>query len=517
MMSVAAGTCSLVWRDQCQVMGGFLHQQHLLQQHDITTDVTIVSDDGLAISAHSIVLAACSPFFSTILKSMTINDLSISILDTTSSQLQSILSFIYQGETTISKDSINNFLTLAHQLQISCFNKNQKIEIGCPDDDDDLDRFDFFLNEEEVPSAHNEDVPILIPPLDHKPVQTNRIRTNLRKEKWIVTKKNARRYVETHFSNQNFLVTCGKTDTKIEVTTKNLKKHQNIAEIKKSSCLIPLVDHKSMLTDDDLGQFDFFPIEEEVSSVGIIKDPPILIPSVNHKTMLSKLIRTKLRKELEDEKIYWHCLCCNKRWNVTRKNAYRHMETHLPKQNCVTCGKTFKNTEDMKRHSKKEHNISSELTSLKLMTGLADMKYDDNNNDEQFSMDVNDDVDSPIRNANMKITKMHSYQDQKTYLTSFKMIKLETEIDGKWENSWQCLICGKSWDSKTKCRRHMEAHMVGLEFPCELCNKVFNRKRTLKTHTELCKGKLMENIVEDILGMVEFNQKERNMKEGESS
>ena len=59
--------------------------------------------------------------------------------------------------------------------------------------------------------------------------------------------------------------------------------------------------------------------------------------------------------------------------------------------------------------------------------------------------------------------------------------------------------------------------MVGLEFPCELCNKVFNRKRTLKTHTELCKGKLMENIVEDILGMVEFNQKERNMKEGESS
>jgi len=527
MMSVVAGTCSLVWRDQCQVMGGFIQQQHLLQQHDITTDVTIVSDDGLVVSAHSLVLAACSPFFSAILKSTPTNDMSISLLDTTSSQLQSILAFIYTGETIISKDSLDNFLALVRHLQISCFNKNQKVNIeSSADDNDDLDQFYLFIDEENVSAAQNENSSIFMPPLDQKLVLTDLIRTNSRKERWILPKKNARRHLETNFSYQNLHMIPGSSNT--EAMSRHFKKPYNIAEevssveIEKSSCVTPLVDHKPVITAairTNLNEVHL-PIEEEVSSVDINRSS-VLIPSVNHKTMLAKLIKSNLRKEVEDERIYWHCLCCDKRWNVTKKNAYRHMETHLPKQECVNCGKTFTNTEAMKRHLKKEHNNNNvtEFISLKLRTDLADMN-DHNTNVEQLSMDVNDGVDLPIRNANMKMTNMRSYEGQKTYLTSFKMVKVETETDGKRENSWQCLICGKSWHSKFKCSRHMEAHMVGLEFPCESCNKIFDRKKTLKKHRELCGEKLMNSIeleiVEDILEMVEVNIKERNKKERET-
>ena len=587
MSVMMAGTCSLLWRDQKQVMGRFLQQQYLLQQLDITTDVTIVSGDGVAIFAHSLVLAACSPFFSTILKSMTTNERSIAIPDTSSSQLQAILSFIYQGETIINMDSIDHFLTLAQQLQISCLNKDQMAHLDCSDKDD-IDQFHFFPYNEEVSSVDIEDSSILIPSVELNPMVTNLTKTNLRKERWIVTKKNACRSIETHSSKQSCL-TCGETFTNTELMKRHAKDIHNIAEkvssVKiedSSSCMRPLVGHITESTDlirtnlkeveekengdlaqfdfffneeevlsadnegsssfiprkdqnpilkdlirfnfrkeiekeEDIDQFEFLPNEEEIAAIDI-KKTPSLTPLVNHKTMLMNLIKTNLRKEVEDEKIYWHCLCCDKRWNVTKKNARRHMETHLPKQNCRICGKTFTNTEAMKRHSKKGHNVGHEVTSLQFRTSHDNMKYyDDNNNKtnkEQIFAAVNDGDDLSILDANMMIkNNMNSYESQKSYLTSFKMAKLEMETDGKREYIWQCLICGKNWVAKSMCSRHMEVHIVGLNFPCESCNKAFSSKWTLKKHIQLCRGKLMANyeIREDTLGMVEGSREEGQM------
>ena len=150
---------------------------------------------------------------------------------------------------------------------------------------------------------------------------------------------------------------------------------------------------------------------------------------------LTELISTSLRKEVEDNQTYWHCLCCGKRWRVTRQNARRHMETHLPRQKCETCGDTFTYRDVLIRHMKKEH-VNNDLTIPKSPC----------------------DVDETILNANSKTFNVNSYFDQIDFLISFKMVNMETR-DG--EHSWLCLICGESWKLKSKCKSHMQVHLEG--------------------------------------------------------
>jgi hypothetical protein len=61
------------------------------------------------------------------------------------------------------------------------------------------------------------------------------------------------------------------------------------------------------------------------------------------------------------------------------------------------------------------------------------------------------------------------------------------ESDG--QAAWHCLVCGKSWVEKTKCRIHMQVHLVGLSLPCTKCKKVFGSMRNLKQHVRRCQRK----------------------------
>ena len=81
-------------------------------------DVTLVSADLQQVSAHKVVLSACSKFFKTILQQNRHSNPLLCLDGVTSSELQSVLDYIYQGEVQVYQENLDRFLAVAERFQL---------------------------------------------------------------------------------------------------------------------------------------------------------------------------------------------------------------------------------------------------------------------------------------------------------------------------------------------------------------------------------------------------------------
>ena len=84
-------------------------------------DVTLVCDDKKKIRAHRNILAACSPVFKDILQIE--NSSVVYLKGVYSSEMESIIQFIYLGEATFYDERMNHFLEAVKSLDIKELNK----------------------------------------------------------------------------------------------------------------------------------------------------------------------------------------------------------------------------------------------------------------------------------------------------------------------------------------------------------------------------------------------------------
>ena len=82
-------------------------------------DVTLVSDDEVQISAHKVVLAACSTFFKNTLKSGIHSHPLIFLSGISSLNINSLLEYIYEGKVAIHQEQLESFLETATKLKIT--------------------------------------------------------------------------------------------------------------------------------------------------------------------------------------------------------------------------------------------------------------------------------------------------------------------------------------------------------------------------------------------------------------
>ena len=83
------------------------------------TDVTLVSDDQMLMKAHRVVLGACSPIFKTIIENINNSEPVIFLRGIQHEELQSVLEFMYLGETTVDKNKMEEFLKVSKSLEIT--------------------------------------------------------------------------------------------------------------------------------------------------------------------------------------------------------------------------------------------------------------------------------------------------------------------------------------------------------------------------------------------------------------
>ena len=81
-------------------------------------DVTLVGDDHKQVTAHKLVLSACSDFFKDILYSNTHSHPLIYLDGLLAPELNLVLDYIYQGEVQIYQENLDRFLEIAKKLKL---------------------------------------------------------------------------------------------------------------------------------------------------------------------------------------------------------------------------------------------------------------------------------------------------------------------------------------------------------------------------------------------------------------
>ena len=82
-------------------------------------DITLLSDDGEAVSAHKVVLSASSEFFKRVLKKAEHSKPMIYLNGVDCKELNCVLDYIYEGEVQLYQEDLDKFLDVAQKLEIN--------------------------------------------------------------------------------------------------------------------------------------------------------------------------------------------------------------------------------------------------------------------------------------------------------------------------------------------------------------------------------------------------------------
>ena len=105
----------LKWNDfQANVASSF---KKLKDEKDFF-DVTLVTEDDQFVSAHKVVLSASSEFFKNILRKADHSKPMIYLNGVDFKMLSQVIDYIYEGETNIFQEDLDNFLGIAQMLKI---------------------------------------------------------------------------------------------------------------------------------------------------------------------------------------------------------------------------------------------------------------------------------------------------------------------------------------------------------------------------------------------------------------
>jgi len=88
-------------------------------------DCTLVCEDG-QLSAHKVILAATSTFFSSVFKQNPHNHPLIYLRGVKIGQVQSVLEFVYNGATRVAEEDVSSFMAVASDLQVRGWREKQE-------------------------------------------------------------------------------------------------------------------------------------------------------------------------------------------------------------------------------------------------------------------------------------------------------------------------------------------------------------------------------------------------------
>ena len=67
------------------------------------------------------------------------------------------------------------------------------------------------------------------------------------------------------------------------------------------------------------------------------------------------------------------------------------------------------------------------------------------------------------------------------------MATVESMIEKLFDGSYACNMCDYTSKHKGHVRAHAERHIEGLEYPCNVCNKVYRTSNNFRVHKTNCR------------------------------
>ena len=106
---------NLKWNDfHSNASRSFSHFRNEAYLHD----VTLVSDDYKLVSAHKLVLSACSEYFRNILQQTKQSQPLLCLEGVSTEDIKNILDYAYEGQVMIFQENLDRFLDIAQRLKI---------------------------------------------------------------------------------------------------------------------------------------------------------------------------------------------------------------------------------------------------------------------------------------------------------------------------------------------------------------------------------------------------------------
>ena len=96
-------------------------------------DITLLSNDGEAVSAHKVVLSASSEFFKSVLRIADHSKPMIYLNGVDYKVLNNILDYIYEGEVQLYQEDLDSFLNVAQKLKIKGLEVKEEKECSIQD------------------------------------------------------------------------------------------------------------------------------------------------------------------------------------------------------------------------------------------------------------------------------------------------------------------------------------------------------------------------------------------------
>ena len=106
---------SLKWNDFANNVSNSFSK---LRQETRLYDVTLVSNDHQQVSAHKLVLSACSEVFSNIFNSNNSQNMMLYLDSVDAKEISFMLDYIYQGEVSIQQEYLDRFIEIATKFQL---------------------------------------------------------------------------------------------------------------------------------------------------------------------------------------------------------------------------------------------------------------------------------------------------------------------------------------------------------------------------------------------------------------
>ena len=111
----------LRWNDfEKNISGAF---QEIRNDKDFF-DVTVACEEG-QVSAHKVILSACSPFFKAVLRRNPHQHPLLYFKGIRHSEMAAVMDFMYQGEVSVAQEDLNTFLSVAEELKIKGLTQNE--------------------------------------------------------------------------------------------------------------------------------------------------------------------------------------------------------------------------------------------------------------------------------------------------------------------------------------------------------------------------------------------------------
>ena len=129
-------------------------------------DVSLVCDED-QISAHKVILGSCSPFFRDVLRRNPHQHPLLYLKNIRFSDLESVLSFMYQGEVSVAQEQLNSFLSVAEELQVKGLTQNRTENQSR---ENNIKQQASLANKQSRQHPHNEENPKRINKVPNTPV-----------------------------------------------------------------------------------------------------------------------------------------------------------------------------------------------------------------------------------------------------------------------------------------------------------------------------------------------------------